>query len=164
MCTLRDLDVQSRAAVSLVEEWQREHATVRFIWKLQDIIGLLLEALSGSLEVRECVAAGDGGEVADSHEREKLIPRIAYFLDTLKRLQAATESVLGIVSMFESEGYPVESADKLREKRAAIPEIIREVDAFREELEWMDLEKTALPSATIRAVADYLASTGQASA
>lgn len=154
MCTLRELDVQSRAAVSLVEEWQREHEAVRAIWKLEDVIQLIVAASRGSVAVRERVVARGEERVADAKARQTLICTITYFLDALRRLRAAIQGIVPVVSMFESEGYRIESAKDLREQQAILPDIIKDVEGFQESLEWEELEDTAIPSATIRAVAD----------
>lgn len=47
---------------------------------------------------------------------------------------------------------------------SALPEMIADMDALTEALNWEELERTAMPSEGVRAVADYLRSIGQASA
>lgn len=150
--------------MSLVEEWQSEHTTVRFIWKIEDVIKLIVEALDASQHVRETIPGHDGAPVADASERREILHKLTFFLDALRRVQVATAGISRIVSMFEDQGYKVESAHELRQKQPIIPDIISDVESFQENLEWQELEETAIPSITIRAVADHLASTGQASA
>lgn len=150
--------------MSLVAEWQMKHEAVRAIWRLEDIIKLILRAISGSEEVRKHIEERDGRPISDAQLRPNLIHTLTYFLDALRRLRTATDGILRVVSMFESEGYQVESAKNLHDQQAVIPAIIEDVEPFLENLEWEELECTALPSATIRAVAEHLASTGQASA
>lgn len=159
MCDLRDLDIQSRAAVSLVAAWQGEHQAVRAVWKLEDVIQLLLRAIAGARELRARVQ--EGGPTSDD---EMLRQNAVYFLETVQRIRAAANDAIRVIEMFESEGYSVDFSDDVRYGATAIGEILIETEALCERLEWQVLEKTALPSATIRAVAAHLASTGQASA
>lgn len=96
--------------------------------------------------------------------RGLLLYTLSYALEALRRLTVAVDGVARVVAMFESQGYDVGRGSELKEKRKALPDIINALESFNEELEWQDLELTAPPSSTIRAVADYLKSTGQASA
>ncbi|HEX5446413.1 MAG TPA: hypothetical protein VFW87_21525 [Pirellulales bacterium] len=164
MCNLRELDVQSRAAVSLVEEWQGEHEAVREIWKLEDVIELITTAINGSEGVRERVLAHRGGSVKDAEQRKVLLYTLSYTLDAIRRLTQAVDGVARVIAMFESQGYDVGRAAELKGKWKMLADVIKALESFNEELEWRELELTAPPSSTIRAVADYLESTGQASA
>lgn len=164
MCTLKELDVQSRAAVSLVEEWQGEHEAVREIWKLEDVIELIITAITGSEEVRARIINHNHGRILSGEPRKVLLYTLSYALDALRRLTVAVDGVARVIAMFESQGYDVGRASELKEKRKVLPDIVKSLESFHEEVEWQELEHTAPPSSTIRAVADYLKSTGQASA
>lgn len=164
MCTLKELDVQSRAAVSLVEEWQGEHKAVREIWKLEDVVELIITAVNGAEQVRARILEHNGGPVQSPEPRRVLLYTLSYALDALRRLTEAVDGVARVIAMFQSQGYDVGRASELKEKRKALPDIVKSLESFHEDLEWQELELTAPPSSTIRAVADYLKSTGQASA
>lgn len=164
MCTLKELDVQSRAAVSLVEDWQGEHEAVREIWKLEDVIELIIAAITGSEEVRARIIDPNRGRIQNAEPRKLLLYTLSYALEAIRRLTVAVDGVARVIAMFESQGYDVGRASELKEKRKVLSDIVKSIESFHEELEWQDLELTAPPSSTIRAVADYLESTGQASA
>lgn len=164
MGKLKDLDIQSRAVVSLVEEWRSPHKTVRAIWKVEDLIALLESATAVARQLQSSIANRNGKPLVDVDSQDDLAATAAYLLESLQRLKHAADGAVDVVEMFDSQGYSIERSAELRECASALPEIIADVEAFSEALEWQELERSAMPSDRIRAVADYLRSTGQASA
>lgn len=160
-CTLHELDIQTRAATALVEDWQGPHRVVRAIWKLEDVISFLVTNIA-SAHGLQCTFANQDG--ADEAEHKALTDRLSYFLESLERLRNAAQGVLRIVEMFESEGYPVAKSDDLRTSLGALPQIIQQVETLHENLDWKALEKELIPNERLLKVHEYLSSSGQASA
>lgn len=164
MCNLKDLDIQSRAAVALVEEWQAPQKTVRTIWKMEDLIELVVRATDAARDMQNKIAHRDGKPLFDGENEHDLKSMTAYLLESLQRLKQAADGAMHVVEMFDSEGYSIERSAELREAVTILPALIVDIERFAEALEWEELERTAMPSERIRAVADYLRSTDQASA
>lgn len=158
MLNVKELDIQSRAAASLVEEWQAPDKVIRAVWKLEDLIKLLVHAADIANDVRNGMANRNGE--AD----EQLAASAAYVLASLMRLKKAADGALHVIEMFDSQGYSIDGSTELRQCVEALPGVIADAEAFAEALEWKQLEQTAISSDRIRAVAEYLNSTGQASA
>lgn len=164
MGKLKDLDIQSRAVVSLVEEWQTPHRIVRAIWKVEDLIGLLLSATAVARQLQSNIADRNVKPLVDVDSQDDPTAMATYLLESLRRLKQAADGAVHVVEMFNSQGYSIEPSAELRACASALPEIIADVEAFAEDLEWQELERSAMPSDRIRAVADHLRSTGQTSA
>lgn len=164
MCSLKDLDIQSRAAVALVEEWQTPHTIVREIWKLEDLLELLVCATDAAMGIRAKIANRNGTPAIEGELAYQLAPMTAYLLESLQRLKQAVDGAMHVVEMFESQGYSIENSSELRRRVSVLSDLISDIEAFTEALEWQELERLAIPSDRIRAVADDLKSAGQASA
>jgi hypothetical protein len=159
--TLHELDIQSRAAAALVEDWQGPHKVVRAIWKLEDVISFLVTNTASAQGLQRTFAEQEG---ADEGDHKALTDKLSYFLESIQRLRSAAENVLRIVEMFESEGYAVSKADDLRTSLGILPQIIEQIDALQENLEWRRLEKELIPNERLIKIHEYLSSSGQASA
>ncbi|HVA46461.1 MAG TPA: hypothetical protein VNH11_08815 [Pirellulales bacterium] len=128
------------------------------------MIGLLARATAAARDVQREITNRSGTPALDSAAQYNVTSITAYLLEALQRLKQAADGAVHIVEMFDGQGYSIDGSAELRECAAALPEIVADVEAFAEGLEWEELERTAMPSDRIRAVADYLSSTGQASA
>jgi len=92
-------------------------------------------------------------------------PSLDAFAESLRRLSAAISGAIAILEAFESQNVKLSrSSNELRERLTEIGDMLAHVENFSEALEWRELEHTAISSDRIRAVAEYMRSTGQASA
>lgn len=103
-----------------MEEWQGELEAVREIWKLEDVIELIITAITGSEEVRGRIIGHNRGRIQSAEPRKILLYTLSYALDALRRLTVAVDGVARVIAMFESQGYDVGRASELKEKRKVL--------------------------------------------
>jgi hypothetical protein len=181
MCTaFQELDIRSRAAASIVDDWQytilphaesdetrgdKGRKQVKSVWKLDEVIELLVDATKHSAKVPEICNTIKLETSADDGESSAILSQIEAFSGSLRRLNKAINGAISILEMFESQGIKLRrTSAELRECLGEIDNMLAYVENFREALEWEQLERTAVSSDRILAVADYMRSTGQASA
>lgn len=181
MCqTLHDLDIQSRAAASIVDDWQGPiagdsqtsgeltaqsgAALVRSVWTINELVALLLHAVDASHGVPEICAEINKRQAVDDGHTEKVVATIRGFVVSMRRLDRAIRAAINIVDMLQGQGLSIARADELLECPVVLSEIIDEVVRFSEDLEWGSLSKQALPLSEFKELAAYLVEAGKASA
>lgn len=181
MCqTLHDLDIQSRAAASIVDDWQGPiagdsqtsgeltaqsgAALVRSVWTINELVALLLHAVDASHGVPEICAEINKRQAVDDGHTEKVVATIRGFVVSMRRLDRAIRAAINIVDMLQGQGLSIARADELLECPVVLSEIIDEVVRFSEDLEWESLSKQALPLSEFKELAAYLVEAGKASA
>jgi hypothetical protein len=159
MPTLQDFDVHSRGVAMLVEDWEAKQPAVRQTWKVEDLLTLVVDAVAAAADVQAASlkAAEPPLTVADR------ISRLAYFLRLIEQLMTSAGLIEDRVCMFESDGYAVANADRLRLAISRLSEIIGEVRTALEQAEWEELDQQALSTQELLEIRDYLRATGQAS-
>jgi hypothetical protein len=160
MPTLQDFDVRSRGVAMLVEDWEAKHAAVRQTWKVEDLLRLVVDAVSAAAEVY----ADSLKPVVTAIALADRISQSGYFLRLLEQLMTSASLIEDRVCVFESEGYAVAGADRLRRAISRLSEIVGAVRAALEEAEWEELDQQALSTQELLEIRDYLRATGQASA
>ncbi|OYV95156.1 MAG: hypothetical protein B7Z73_02550 [Planctomycetia bacterium 21-64-5] len=160
MPTLQDFDVRSRGVAMLVEDWEAKHAAVRQTWKVEDLLKLVVDAVSTAADVH-AASLESGAPPLTLADR---ISKLAYFLRLLEQLMVSASLIEDRICVFESEGYSVANADHLRQAISRLSEIVIAVRAALEEAEWQELDQQALSTQELLEIRDYLRATGQASA
>lgn len=160
MPTLQDFDVRSRGVAMLVEDWEAKHAAVRNTWKFEDLLRLVVDAVSVAADV-QAAALNPAEPYLSLSDR---ISKLAYFVRLLEQLMTSASLIEDRVCVFESEGHAVASADQLRQAISRLSESIGEVRTVLEESEWEELDQQALSTPELLEIRDYLRATGQASA
>ncbi|HET6881423.1 MAG TPA: hypothetical protein VFI31_14770 [Pirellulales bacterium] len=181
MChSLHELDIRSRAAESIVDDWQGPIVTeeegslrsgslcepelVRSVWTINELVALLLEVVDVSHGVHKKCAEVDIKQAVEDDESEKVVATIRGFVASVSRLDRAIRVALNIVAMFREQGYSIERADELAECPLILSERIDEVVRLSEDIEWEQLNNQALPLAEFKELAAYFLETGKASA
>jgi hypothetical protein len=165
MGTLRELDIKSRGAAALVDEWwEGEHKIVRTIWRIEDVINLFIDAAEAALDVQKQMGILDGRTIPNDQLREGLICSTAYFLNSIERLRKSSDDAERAVQLFESQGFHVEKAAQLRAAISTLPTIAEATEAFLDKLEWEGLEKELIPTERLVKIGQFLHESGQASA
>ena len=180
MCNaLHELDIRSRAAESIVDDWQgpivteddassgtgtqSESTLVRSIWTINELVALLLQVV-GIRAAFPISAAVNIRQAVDDGESEKVVATIRGFVVSVSRLDRAIRVALNIVAMFREQGHSIKRADELAECPLILSERIDELVRFSEDIEWERLDKQALPLAQFKELAAYFVETGKASA
>lgn len=144
----------------VVEDWEAKHEAVRRTWKLQDLIQLVVDAVSAAIEVQQSLVT----QTLQPCEPSEATRNVGYFLQLSEQLLVSAGLVEDRVSVFESEGHSVESADSLRQSVSRLAQIVGELRAVVEEAEWHEIDQQALTNDELLEIRDYLRSSGQASA
>jgi hypothetical protein len=144
----------------LIEDWQARHMAVRQMWKVEDLLKLVLDAIAAGIEVHENAETTELPQPALSAQ----ISKLAYILRLLEQLLCSAALLDDRVSLFESEGYNIANAELLRQAIDRLSGIIRGVRGSLEEAQWQELDEEALSTQELLEVRDYLRSSGQASA
>lgn len=180
MCqALQELDIKSRAAESIVDDWQgpivyeAETTTkavqpsahfVRLCWPINQLVGLLLTGVECARRVREECDKINKNEAAEEGEAEKAIAITRTAVDSMNRLTKAIRIALSIIDMLKSQGLQVNRAEELEGCPAVLSLIIEDLERFAEEIGWEDVNKRALPLSDFKALAAHLVETGKATA
>jgi len=167
MCQLREFDVRSRAIATLVDDWQLQHAIVRTIWKLEDLLTLVIEAVDSASKLdakrldREFGTQGGTSEaLADLDQATDVLE---YFVAGLRKLTSSTKTIDEWVGIFEHEGCQLENATAFRQSCALLASVAAKHEATVD-AQWEELDRQSLSSEEMLAVAAYLRSSEQASA
>lgn len=142
----------------LVVDWESKHAAVRQTWKVDDLLRLLVDAVSSASDVQKASLTAASANLADQ------VNQLAYFLRLLEQLMTAAEQVEDRICVFESEGYAVANASHLRQAISRLSGIVQDVRTALEEAKWQELDQQALTNSELLEIRDYLRATGQASA
>ncbi|HEV3339139.1 MAG TPA: hypothetical protein VG125_02245 [Pirellulales bacterium] len=180
MCqALQELDIKSRAAESIVDDWQgpivdeieseTESAQpstrlVRLLWPLDQLISLLFEGVECAHRVREACDKINKAMAVDDGESGKLIAIAQTGVESTKRLIKAIRITLMIIDMFKSQGLAIARADELEDCPSVLSEIIDDMEKFSEDVSWEQMGREALSSDELLEIRAHLLSTGQASA
>ncbi len=165
MGTLRELDIKSRGAAALVDEWwEGEHKIVRTIWKIEDVINLFIDAAEAALDVQKQMGILDGRTIPNDELRDGLISSTSYFLNSIERLRKSSDDVERAVQLFESQGFHVEKSPQLRAAISTLPTIAEATEEFLDKLEWEGLEKELIPTERLVKIGQFIQESGQASA
>jgi hypothetical protein len=177
MCQLfQELDIQSRAAESIVGDWQgplvkvagapdsaMDVTLVRSVWTINELISLLLQGAGLARRVPE-ICADLKKQNVDGGDSAKVVATARGFVGSIQRLSKAVRIALSILDMFKSQGLSIERASELEECQLALAKISDEVGRISEDMEWEELNRRALPLAEFKELAAYLTETGKASA
>jgi hypothetical protein len=176
---LQELDIKSRAVVSIVDDWQGPVASgtasdlfaakegsrpVRSVWKLDDIVDLIIQTVEAAGRVPGLCDAIDKDKAIADREVENIISTLDGVAKSLELLARAIATAVSIVEMFESQGIRVARANDLRECSFKFNGLVNHLHQFSEALGWDDLNRRALSSEEFKQLTQYLIETGKASA
>lgn len=178
MCqALHELDIQSRAAESIVEDWQgpivrqgdadaavnNDVAVTRVVWTITELVSLLLNVVELARRVPGQCAEINKRQAVEQGESADVITTVRGFVVSMRRLERTIRAALGILDLFKSQGHSIARADELNACPLELSEMIDKVARFAEDLEWEELDKQALPLAEFKELAAHLLETGKAS-
>lgn len=123
---VRDFDLRSRGAVSVVEQWKADHEDVRAVWGIEDLIS---EYNALFLQGRQLLA---------SYQQTGQFPhspiRFSHFSEMIERFVRAAVEVDTLVATVESHEYNVQGAADFRAHIAFFQHVLEEdrfaTDAF----------------------------------
>ncbi|HEX7449925.1 MAG TPA: hypothetical protein VF306_20360 [Pirellulales bacterium] len=116
--TIKEFDLQAKGVVKLVECWKQHHAAVRAVWKIEDLVNewLRLSQTASELFAHYCEHAQFPNSSAT----------FSYFISVVEEAARCGAELDDIAGMFETQGYQVTGADKLRERIDQLREIVSE--------------------------------------
>jgi hypothetical protein len=134
MFTLRDFDIRSRGSASLMREWQDQHSDVRSLWNIEDLIGVVTDALSTAFEMYEQYRGQGrfpGGDSIPSGESP-----ISYFITVAENVRRTAQLAEELGARFEVDGFQVDGLLNLRNALARLGVILSEA-------EWQEIDLIA---------------------
>jgi phosphoglycolate phosphatase-like HAD superfamily hydrolase len=177
---LHDLDVKSRAAFSIVNDWrgpicEKEQvddlqptaspSPVQTVWNVTDLFKFLVEALKGSrsiLATCESISPKKSVEEGESREMRGLLEA---YMEMARRLSSAVSGFISILTQIEDQDGKLAIVSSNTQKYLEeLTKAIEFAEHFSQCLEWEELNSQALAPSEFKRLAAYLLETGKASA
>ena len=134
MSTLRDFDIRSRGSANLLHEWQVQHATVRDLWNIEDLIGVVTDAIATAVEIYEQYrnqGKFPGGDSIPTSESP-----ISYFIAVAQNVHGTARIVDDLGAKYEVDGFQVDGLMSLRTW-------IARLDGILAVAEWQEIDSIA---------------------
>jgi hypothetical protein len=175
---LHDLDVRSRAVVSIVNDWKEaageqrgleesqpidSSSSVQRVWNFEDICRLLNQALESSQGIIDFCKYASPKRLFDEGESSQGRAMLQEYLKITERFRGSLPDFISVLNRLASQEAcaaiaPVQRImDELLER-------IKCVEHFLELLEWEELNRQALSPSEFKQLAAYFLETGKASA
>lgn len=175
---LHDLDVRSRAVVSIVNDWKEatseqkkgdksqpaeSQSSVETVWSFPDACKLLIQTLESSRRIVDICKSTPPKKLVDEGESGQVRASLQEYLKSTGRFRGALSDFISLLNRLTVEGAK-SAAVAVQGVLDALTEATKFVEEFLELLEWEELNRQALSPGEFQQLAAYLLKTGKASA
>jgi len=175
---LHDLDVRSRAVVSILNDWKEatgeqgglkksqpvdSSSSIQRVWSFEDICELLDQALESSQSIVNFCKYASPKRLFDEGEASQVRDMLQEYLRVTERFRGSLPGFISLLNRLANQ----EANSAIAPVQSALDELIERtkcVEQFSELLEWEELNRQALSPAEFKQLAAYLLKTGKASA